>query len=470
MRRKRGISLAITLVTLLVLAVLGTAVGALGVSNLGQIKESARKSAILHAANGGLNELMDLMYQDLTYGGDAGSSSIRGEGTYTSSAGTIYYWYTFNPGEGKGQSVNNLTSATPRTNAGGIRVPPLAALLIVNADTVPRDRSRVPFRVAAIASKSFRMAVAVDGTANVRDINAAIGYPGGIWSNDDSNRTVTATSVDGLVFSGGGSGSVAVSGLPTGVHHFDADALTLPDIDIDAVIASADPRSSDHDFAPAATYAAYKGGSGQTPVLTLQTDNNGRIRIAGMQNIQGNVLYGPGSTTLAVGSYIDPPVAGSPEVSLFVDGDLRFNGGATIAPRMHYFVEGNFDVSGALTQLPTSSTQDNFFFVGGNIGYSGSNGSNINMLAGGDIVQNGSSDYKGLFYVREGSFRITGGGTVSNFEGVTVVRAGDSGTGNLDAASANFKYNPAYLEALKRYNVSVNDETPVYTLSWWVQE
>lgn len=469
MRRKRGISLAITLMTLVILTVIATAIGALGVSNLGQIRESSRKAAILHGANGGLNELMDLMYQDLTYGGSPGSSSVTGEGTYNSSIGTIYYWWSFNPGTGKGQSVNNLTTAVPTVNAGGIRVPPLTALLIVNADTVPRRDSTRPMRVAAIGSKSFRMAVAVDGTANVREINAATGYPGGIWSNADEQRTVSATSVDGLVFSGGGSGSVSVSSLPTGVHHFDADRLQLPDIPVQDVIESADPRSSDHPYAQPATYAAYSTG-GSNAVLTLQTDNNGVWRIAGMQNVQGNVLYKSDGTTLGIGGSINPPATGQPHLSLFVDGDLRFNGGATIAPRMHLFVEDDFDVSGSLSQLPTSGTQDNFFFVGDDIGYSGSNGSNINMLAGGDIVQNGSSNYKGLFYTREGSFRITGGGTVSNFEGVTVIRKGDSGSGNLDAASANFKYNPAYLEALKRYNVSVNEETPVYAISWWIEE
>lgn len=469
MRRKRGISLAITLMTLVILTVIATAIGALGVSNLGQIRESSRKAAILHAANGGLNELMDLMFQDLTYGGSPGSSSVTGEGTYNSSIGPIYYWWSFNPGQGKGQSVNNLTTAVPTVNAGGIRVPPLTALLVVNADTVPRQQSRRPVRVAAIASKTFRMAVAVDGTAAVRDINAAPGYPGGVWSNATGQRTVSATSVDGLVFSGGGTGSISVSGFPAGVHHYDAEQLELPDIPVQEVIASADPRNSDHRYAEPATYAAYATGNSNATV-TLQTDNNGVWRIAGLQNVQGNVIYKSDGTTLGVGASITPPTAGQPDVSLFVDGDLRFNGGATIAPRMHLFVVDDFDVSGSLSQLPTTGTQDNFFFVGDDIGYSGSNGSNINMLAGGDIVQNGSSNYKGLFYTREGSFRITGGGTTSNFEGVTVIRKGGSGSGNLDAASANFRYNPAYLEALKRYNVTVNEETPVYALSWWIEE
>lgn len=453
MRPGRGMALAVTLVVLLILSVMGLALAAQGVLNLDQIEETTERAILLNAANGGLHELMDQVYQNTAYGRDRSAS---GGGTYTSSRGTAYYWWTFNPAD-PGFSLNNLDTATAATGFGGRTVPPLSSLVVVNADFVPKERSRRPVRVAAVCSKNFRMAVAADGTIRAENVRGVSGYPGNMWSNASGpGITVSAASADGQVYANAPDGSISIAGTPSGIKYHDAGPLFIPDIPIDEVIESQSPLSLAHPHGGPATYASLGD-------VTLATNGQGRL------DVQSGVLIGPGGARFGSGSRIDPPAEGQPHISILVNGDLTMPGNATLAPSVHLFVRDDMTVKGSTHQLPTGNS-DNFLFVGGVLDLRGASSSDLHLFVGKGIKQSGSSSYQGVMYVRDGYYQASGGGASSEFRGVVLINSRTSGSGNVDAPSTNFTYDPDFLMAMERFNISIKEESPVFTLSWWVLE
>lgn len=452
--RRRGLSLAVTLVVLLVLSVLAVSLGAMGSQNLRQIRQSGEQSALLHAANGGLHELMDRLYNQPTYGNGVTDNSCDGSGTYMTSAGPAFYWWTFNRSGPAAYCYNNLGSATQQTGWSNKVVPPLTCYLVVSADLVPKELSREPLRLAAIASKKFRFAVGTDGTLNARNIRGVSGFPGSVWSNaTGTGNLISATSIDGQVFTTGDASNILVNGSPTGIPYYDNARNPMPNIPVDQVVRSHDPASSTHPYGGPATYYSTGG-------LEIETSNSGAVTVR-----SGTLRR---TSDDAVVTTVAPPASGDPEISFFIDGDLDTQGGATLAPRMHFFVEDDMTVGGSLSQLPVSGVEDNFLFVGGDLTFNGGQASNLNLFVGGDARQNGSSTYNGVIYIQDGDFRISGGGTGSNYTGAVLVRGGTINNGDLDANSANFTYNPDYLVAMERYNFSISENTPVYALSWFI--
>lgn len=452
-QRKRGISLAVTMVVLMIFSVLGLAVGALGVTNLNQIRESERSATLLHAANGGLNELMDRLYRQPTYGQGVTDSSANGGGTYLTSSGIAYYWWTFQTTSTGGYCVNNLGSASMKKGSGGALVPPLTAALMVNADWVPRELSRKPLTLAAIASKKFRFALATDGELEARNIKGISGYPGSVWSNATGSSTIQATSIDGQAFANSSEGAIKVSGSPAGVPYYNSGRNPIPDIPIPDVIRSQSQLELNHPYGGPAFFQA-------TGPIEFETTPEGILQVK-----SGTVYNDRGKGQLV--NQIMPPPPGQPDYEIFVPGSVIFRGGATIPPRVHLFVQGDITVGGNLTQLPGTWPDDNFFWATGLIRYNGAQGSNIHMFAGTGVRQNGSAQYSGIVYVRNGDFEIQGGGTGSNYQGAVIVKGGMS-DGDLEANTANFTYNPDYVTAMERFNVSFSENTPVYALCWWI--
>lgn len=454
-RRRRGLSLAMVMICLLILSVLGLAVGAIGVQNLQQIRRTAEKTILLQAANGGLCELMDRLYNNPAMGFEVSDSSQDGEGTFQTSAGTVYYWWTFNRSGPAAYCYNNMGSATTRTGWRGMVVPPVSALLLVNADTVPKARSTKPVRLAAVASKKFRFAVASDGAMSVRNIEGVTGFPGSVWSNETGTNTVQATSIDGQVFVNSTEGAIKVQASPAGVPYYGSGTTPIPDIPIDQVVLSHDPEATSHPYGGPATL--YSDGN-----VTIKFLSTGDFSV-----VSGNLSGPNGATFNASSGLVRPPPPGQPDLNIFIGGELRVQGGALLAPRMHFFVDGDMTVGGSLSQLPTTGLQDNFLFVDGSLTFNGGQASNLNLFVAGDLRQNGSANYKGVMYVKEGDFTVSGGGTGSNYEGAVIVK-GTGTEGDLSANSANFEYNPATLDAMSRYSVDVSENSPVYTLSWWI--
>lgn len=452
--RRRGLSLAVTLVVLLVLSVLAVSLGAMGSQNLKQIRQTGEQTALLHGANGGLHELMDRLYQQPSYGYDVADHSCDGSGTYMTSVGPVFYWWTFNRSGPSAYCYNNLGSATQQTGWNGKVVPPLTAWLVVSADLVPKEFSREPLRLAAVASKKFRFAVGTDGTLDARNIRGVAGFPGSVWSNATGDgNLISATSIDGQVFTTGDADNIHVTGNPPGIPYYDNARTPMPNIPVGDIIRSYDPAATEHRYGGPASYHS-------TGDLELEFSSSGVMTVK-----SGTVRRTSDGSTVPV---IHPPTAGDPEVTLFVDGDLETGGGVTMAPRVHFFVEDDMTVRGALNQLPVSGVEDNFLFVGDDLTFNGGQASNMNLFVGGDIRQNGSATYNGVIYVQNGDFRISGGGTGSNYTGAVLVRGGDIENGDLEANSANFTYNPDYLVAMERFHFSISENTPVYALSWFI--
>lgn len=452
--RRRGLSLAVTLVVLLVLSVLAVSLGAMGSQNLKQIRQTGEQTALLHGANGGLHELMDRLYQQPTYGYEVTDNSCDGNGTYMTSVGPVFYWWTFHRGGTSAYCYNNLGSATQQTGWNGRAVPPLTAWLVVSADLVPKELSREPLRLAAIASKKFRFAVGTDGTLDARNIRGVAGFPGSVWSNASGDgNLITATSVDGQVFTTGDADNIQVNGNPPGIPYYDNARNPMPNIPVPSIIQSYNPAAAQHPYGGPATH--YSDGD-----VEIEFSSSGVMSIK-----SGNVKRTSDGASVPV---IHPPSTGDPEVSLFVHGDMETTGGTTLAARVNFFVEDDMVVRGSLSQLPVTGVEDNFLFVGDDLTFNGGQASNINLFVGGDVRQNGSATYNGVIYVRNGDFRISGGGTGSNYTGAVLVRGGDIENGDLEANSANFTYNPDYLVAMERFNFSISENTPVYALSWFI--
>lgn len=451
--RSRGLSLAVTLVVLLVLSVLAVSLGAMGIQNLSQIREAGEQAALLHAANGGLHELMDRLYGQPSYGNGVTDGSADGGGTFMTSSGPAFYWWTFDRTPPNAHCSNNLGSASPRTGWAGRIVPPLTCYLIVNADFVPRALSREPLRLAAIASKKFRFAVGTDGTLDARNIRGVSGFPGSVWSNaTGTGDLITATSIDGQVFTTGTEDSIDVNGSPQGIPYYENARNPMPDIPVGDIVESHDPAGSSHPYGGPADFYA-------TGDLLIATSPDGSFEVK-----SGTLFRTRGGGTV---TRVTPPPAGQ-EYSFHIAGDLDTQGGATLAARMHFFVRGSMTVGGSLDQLPVTGVEDNFLFVGGDLTFNGGQASNLNLFVGGDVRQNGSATYNGVIYIQDGDFRISGGGTGSNYTGAVLVRGGSLDNGDLQANSANFTYNPDYLVAMERYHFSISENTPVYALSWFI--
>jgi hypothetical protein len=66
------------LIVLVLIMMMGTTLVYLGTHNLNQIRTSGRQTTLRHAADGGLHELLDTLYQNPDYGQDqTASSSVR---------------------------------------------------------------------------------------------------------------------------------------------------------------------------------------------------------------------------------------------------------------------------------------------------------------------------------------------------------------------------------------------------------
>lgn len=447
-------ALAVALVTLMILSVMGLAIGAMGVENLTQIRRTGNTLSLVHAANGGLHELMDRIYGNGTANGVFGrgvtDNSADGEGTYATSMTSCRYWWTFNPSSGEPYCTNNLAGDTAVTGWNGLQVPARMALLVVTADETARPGGREPVRVVALASNGYPYAIASDGTIEISDVRSLVPGHGNVRSNSTSGTTskpnIEGDSVDGMSFSRNGPGTIDISGS-SGPQFFNEPPLGLPNIPIAEVVASQSTAglSGSHPYGGPATLQV--PGPGPHDVLN-QADGSleiGGVRIAPLPAsvyVEGSVRQtGGGSVVIPQG------------IQLFVHGDLVSNGslnqGTTPAP-------GGTSTAG----LPTD--QD-YLFVTGDMTFNGAEGPSLNLLVGGNIRQNGTSNFTGLVYTQQGSVLFNGGGTLT---GSVIARAGVSSTGNMDASNLDIVFDPRIFDRVRFLGMAL--EGPVRTESWYL--
>lgn len=479
-RTRSGFALGLVLMILVLITVLGLVLGAMGATNLAQIRHSGEKTGLVHAANGGLHELMDVLYGNPTYGT---TLSEAGSGTFSASHGVTQYTWTFDPNAGGPYCTNNLAGHAAVTGYGGKAVPPGMALLVVSA-TMESAGTEKAATVAALATDRYPYAIASDGTIDIADVSSVFPGQGHVRSNfSGGSPNIAADLVDGMTFSVDGTGSIQVDN-GSGPQMFNEPPVALPDVPIQGILASwsAAGLGGSHPY----------GGPAQwqySSNVVATTDSSGNLDIGG--------------------DHITAPA------TIYVDGDFRINGGAQVARGIHVFCTGDFVVNGSLQQLsldhvrrvlasrgngngngngnggspspsvspsptpapspsptalppsgggPAVGPNTNFIIAGDEIRFNGGSGQSLNLLAMNGIRQNGASVLRGFFYVRNGDFELNGSHSVT---GVVITRSG-AVQGDVEAGNANVTYDPAVLDTLGGLQVTILGK--VRTTAWWLED
>lgn len=434
--RAAGFALGVVLLVLTVLFVLALATGGLGAATLQQVREIERKTALHHAANGGLHELMDALYSNEAYG-------TEGSGTYTTSAGLAAYQWTFDATRGVPHCTNNLAGSAAVVGWNGMKVPPGTAMLLASA-SLPGVSEDVA-TVGAIVVNSFSYALAADGIVQVGDVTSPDGtLDANVRSNNLGTRlNVLGDTVDGQSFSRNGVGSIDVDG--DGLRNYDQPILPIPDLDVEDIVASFSPEGVNgaRPYGGPADFS-YRGNQ------TATTDAQGNLTIAGTKI--------------------------RPTSTVYVDGNLTFLGAGTIASGIHLFVKGNVVANGGLTQLaPTSSSdsapaqglglsnRNSFLVCTGTQRLNGGTAVCMHLLSRGGIDQNGSSLWRGLVYVEDGTLTMSGSQT---FQGVAIARSESGVQADIKARNNDVIFDPSVMRDLMGVNLDVRGY--VRTRCWWM--
>ncbi|HXE71509.1 MAG TPA: hypothetical protein VNO81_02520 [Candidatus Nitrosotenuis sp.] len=454
-RRPAGMAFPAVLMTLALLVVMGMGLGMMGMVNLRQIRTASENTILLQAAHGGLHDLMARLKQNPGMG--TGSTDLEGQGSYSTSLAGAYYWWTFDPASRWPYSTNNLLGEEVLVRPDGRPVPPHCCLVTVSADQVPREQSRRPLQVAAIVTDDFQYAVATDGSVLVSDVTGVGNLMGNVRSNRTGGRpNVQADTVTGFVFSRDGEGSVRLN-RGQGSPVYKVAPIPLPDVPIGDVVASQfNGGTQAHVHTGPGDGAHPYGGPASIQVrasaVTIDSLSPNQITINGTRyNLEGTrvdvYLEATGGTVTSPGS-LDLPKG----LNLFVKGNLRINGSlGQTEPRGSGGLQGT----------------ENFLWVTGSVRFNGGQGTDLNIFAGTGIEQNGSSNVTGILYVRNGNIEISGGGSSNRYQGTVIARGGGL-TGELEARTVDFVYDPRVLVGLSRFGVSLNQDTPMHTRSWWV--
>jgi hypothetical protein len=263
------------LIVLVLIMMMGTTLVYLGTHNLNQIRTSGRQTTLRHAADGGLHELLDTLYQNPDYGQDQTASS---SGVFSSSQGATRYSWTFDPSSATPWSTNNLEGETAVTGYGGRTVPPGCALLFVSAGFDGANANQSPTVVGAVTTNRFPYAVASDGVIDLSDVSSVIPGQGHLLSNNvGGNPNIQAGLVDGMSFSRDGVGSIRVS-ANSGPTNFNQPPVDLPDLPIQDMIASWSTAgiAGAHPYGGAADYQ-FSGD------VTASTKKNGKLTVDGVE-------------------------------------------------------------------------------------------------------------------------------------------------------------------------------------------
>lgn len=420
-RQRKGLTLALVLQVLAVLAVTAMGLAALGIANLRQVRQSQEKSVLTHTAAGGVDEVINVLSTTLNYGSTANPKPGTTEGSYPETLPWARFFYSFDPSQAH-FSVNNLEGLTQTTGSDGLAVPSYTALAQVTAG---RDANG-DVRMAAILARIWPYAIAAEGDIDVGHVGT-VGPDPALRSNEETGTiTISADSLNGSAYSSRGYGSISVSGEPKGRQNFDQPPITLPDVPIDTILANY------------AVNATHKFNGNQTG----SSSNNGTLTIGGV--------------------VITPPPAGQ-ERTIYVNGDLRFNGGLTVPRGVHFFVTGEFLVNGGggfqqLANNPAAAHEDNFIFAN-TIRFNGGTAQNLYLFAEEEIDQNGSSEYYGVTYVRDGTVSMSGS---SELGGVVITRNGE-----MVAPNTDITYDPRVLPAAERFGVQLMAQSKLRRVAWW---
>lgn len=165
---RKGVALVVVLLVLVVLVILAGTAALLGTSTQTLSIQTQKEAVLLHAADGGLNELLDQVNQDPAYGTASSPTTmgvkINAGGAYTLSmpgrgVDQTQYWWTFSEGA-EPYSTNNLRGNTSYTRPDGRVVPAGCMLAIVSAYDKGAAAGQVavarPVRVAAIVTDRWQ--------------------------------------------------------------------------------------------------------------------------------------------------------------------------------------------------------------------------------------------------------------------------------------------------------------------------
>jgi len=466
-QNSNGYAIGVVLIVLVLIMMMGTTLVYLGTHNLDQIRTSGRQTTLRHAADGGLHELLDTLYQNPAYGQDQTAAS---SGVFSSSQGASRYSWSFDPSSTIPWSTNNLEGESAVTGYGGRTVPPGCALLFVSASFDGANANQTPTVVGAVTTNRFPYAVASDGVIDVDDVSSVIPGQGHLLSNEvGGNPNIEAGLVDGMSFSRDGVGSIQIS-ANSGPTNFNQPPVELPDLPVQDMIASWSTAgiAGAHPYGGAADYQFSSD-------VTASTKKNGKLTVDGVE--------------------ITAPA------TIYVNGDLRVNGGMDLLKGIHFFCTGDFTVNGALDQItmfepfpvalfhgrrsmptptpspspepspgpfpgPAISPNSNFILSGGQVKFNGGSSQSIHILCVDGIRQNGSSTMKGLFYVRSGNFDVNGS---SQLTGVVITRSGSvTVDADVEAKNTDVTYDPSVLSGLSALSTGIQGRAR--TLSWWIEQ
>jgi len=441
---RRGLALVVVLLVLVVLGVLAATAALLGTSTQRQSVNSQKEVVLLHAAEGGLEEMKHQIIQDIRYGTAAlpatlGVAKNAGGGYTLSMPGhplaPSEYWWTFTEGN-EPYSTNNLAGKASYTRPDGLVVPAGCVLAIVSAAGPGEPR---PLRLAALLTDRWTDGIAADSIIDmrnsvIRDVHPNVGAQVRTNQPDSLPKgekyAVQVGDVVGDVYCCLDSALIRPD-PPSGnwSNHPNSPPVDLPNIPIDQLVQQA------------STSAAY--------------------RLSGDQIAQwsgGQLVIGPKKG----GQPISVPA------DVYIDGSLTYEGSKLLPAGIRLFVQGEVTLNGGVRSGPDPD-QPSYIFCTGSITVNGASTLRTHLLATDSLRINGNSNLDGFHYVRHGDIRVTGGGNGS-IDGVLIARDNDRNDGDIRGRveTANYQVNTnlEYLEEFRAHFPTVSLRR-LYTLSWW---
>ncbi len=336
--RRKGMALATILIVLFILSVIGFAISAIGIKNLGMVSGYRSASMAYYAARAGINEAFYRIDSDRNYG----TSSID---SFTETL-TNGQSYTVNFASGPFYSVNNL-SGTGSVNDGSGESIPKKFVSVISSSTV-RGRTVRLKAVGRLGIPGDDYAVFTDDLINIGTVN------GDLRNNYTGTSTgMSIYSLSGTATTMAGPGTISVQN-GTGNRVYNADRYTIPDLQVDQIVATAASRPGIHTYDPDSIPNPLDGTS--DPYVYV----NGSVNINELTIRNGAVLFINGSFTgrlnldlnnipsrnaiFSTGSFTINGSSGSDSCSIITGGSIRFNGAATL--RGFMYCNGFYDQNG----------------------------------------------------------------------------------------------------------------------------
>lgn len=450
--RRRGLALVVVLLVLVVVALLAATTAMLGNSTQTLSIEGQSEVALLHAADGGLQELMQAVNANPLYGTASLPTSlnvtVNGGGAYSLAMPgrdlqKTDYWWVFREGT-EPYSTNNLGGKTAITRGDGLVVPPDCLLAIVSASergAVEGSKAEArPVRVAALVSDRWTDGIAADSVINLKNSIVRDAHPG-TGAIVRSNQPETLPRGEKYAIQVGDvvgdvicclNSSLIQPDPPNGAwtNHGFQPPVDLPNIPIDEMV---------HNAASQATY---------------------RFNSAVTASWSGGKL-------VVAKKHASPEVIEAP-TTIYVNGDFTYDGSKVLPTGLRIFVDGDITINGGVSSGPTPS-DFSYLFSTGSITVNGASMVHTHLLATDAIQVNGNSNLDGFLYTRQGDINVTGGGNGS-ITGVMIARDPDRTDANILGQVDTSNYQ---VTTQLDYLAEFRDQFPethfrrLYVLTWW---